>query len=318
VQEVYGSDTSIGGKRFGSTHADPAWRFEVKEDGVYRLEVRDLFGTTRSDPRNVYRLAIRRESPDFHLLAIVEPPPIKDDDRAATPRAASIRGGGTIALKLLAFRRDNFAGDIELTAEDLPTGVTCSPTKILAGRNDGLLLLTADEAAAPWVGAIRVRGRARIGEQEIAREARGGAVCWSVSDSNENPVPARLTRDFALAVTGEKAPVSVAPAEDKIWEVAPGGKLEIPLAITRRGEFKETLKLKAVGAPGLEAFKELEIGGSVTAATATLELSALKLPEGAHTIYFHGQTKGKFRGKDVTAPIYTPTIRLVVKAPEKT
>ena len=317
LQEAYGAETSTAERRFSTASNDPMSRLEVKEDGLYRIIVRDLFGGTRRDTSNVYRLSIRKESPDFRLAAVVEPPPEKADDRSATPRAALIRGGGTIAIKVIAFRRDNFAGDIELTAEGLPAGVTCVPTKILAGKNDGLLLLTACEKPERWVGAIRIIGKARVGDAELAHEARGGAVRWSVSDFDAEAVPVRLTRDFTLAVSAaEAAPVSVEPAEEKPWEVAVGGKLEIPLKITRRGEFKQPLKLKGVGAPGIETLKELDVDPAAATTTAALDLAVVKLPAGSHTIYFQSQTKGKFRGKDVTTTVYSTPIRIAVKAPE--
>ncbi len=316
--EIISTDANIGGIRFETASNDPAGRFAVPDDGTYRLRVRDLFGGLRSDPRSVYRLSIRRESPDFRLVAVVEPPPTKDDDRTAAPRSALIRGGGTIPVKVLAFRRDGFAGDIELSAEGLPTGVTSYPTKILSGKNDGLVLLTAGEAAARWIGPIRIIGKARVGDAELAHEARAGAVLWNVPDFNNEPVQSRLTRDFALAVSGtEPAPLSVDPVEDKVWEVAAGAKLEIPLRITRRGEFKEALKLRGAGAPGIETLPPIDIDPAATAFTATLDLATVKIPAGTHTIWFSAQTKGKFRGKgDVTTVIYTPPIRVVVKAPE--
>ena len=318
LQEIAASDTNVGGKRFETASNDPAGRFAVPEDGTYRIRVRDLFGGLRSDPRSVYRLSVRRESPDFRIVAVVEPPPTKDDDRAAAPRSALIRGGGTIAVKVVAFRRDGFAGDIAISTEGLPAGVTSYPTKIIAGKTDGLLLLTAGEAAARWIGPIRIIGKARIGDADVAHEARAGAVLWSVADYNNDPVQARLTRDFMLAVSGtEPAPLSVDPVEDKVWEVAAGAKLEIPLRITRRGEFKEALKLKGAGAPGIETLPPLDIDPAAATVTATLDLATVKLPAGTHAIYFSAQTKGKFRGKEnVNTAIYTPPIRVVVKAPE--
>ena len=75
LQDVYGSDASLGGQRLDTASNDPACRFEVKDDGAYRVQVRDLFAATRRDPANVYRLSIRRETPDFRLLAVTEPPP---------------------------------------------------------------------------------------------------------------------------------------------------------------------------------------------------------------------------------------------------
>ncbi|MEP6672618.1 MAG: PPC domain-containing protein [Chthoniobacter sp.] len=197
VQEAYGADTNIGGVRFSTASNDPALRFEAKEDGAYRVKVCDLFGNSRSDPRNVYRLVLRKESPDFRLMTVAEPPPEKKDDRKAEPFTALLRGDGTIGIKVLAFRRDGFAGEIELHAEGLPTGVTCQPTKIAAGASEGVVLLTSGEKPERWAGAIRVIGKAKVGDAELVRDARGGAVCWTVADANVDAVRPRLTRDIA-------------------------------------------------------------------------------------------------------------------------
>ena len=314
VQEAYAADTNIGGLRFSTASNDPVVRFEVKDDGTYRVKVRDLFGNARNDPRNVYRLAIRKESPDFHLAAVAEPPPEKKDDRKADPRTALLRADGTTAIKVLAFRRDGFAGDIELRAAGLPPGVACKPARILAGTNEGVLLLTAVEKPERGAGAIRIFGKAKIGDAEREHEARGGAVRWAVADANVDAVRPRLTHDIALAVSAaESAPVSIAATEDKCWDIAAGGKIDIPLKVTRRGEFKDALKLKAAGAPGIDAVKEIDVAANAATATATIDLATAKIPTGEHTIHFTAQTKGKFRGKDVVTTIYSAPIRIAVQ-----
>lgn len=316
VQEAYGADTNIGGVRFNTASNDPSIRFEAKDDGTYRVKICDLFGNARKDPRNVYRLIIRKESPDFALLAVAEPPSEKKDDRAAAPFAALLRADGTTAIKVVAFRRDGFAGEIELHTEGLPPGVSSQPTTIAAGTNEGFVLLTSCEKPERWKGAIHIIGKAKIGESELVHEARGGAVNWTVADASTEAVRPRLTRDIALAVSAaESAPVSVAAAEDKRWEIAAGGKIQIPLKISRRGEFKEALKLKATGAPGLDPMKEVDVAANANTATANIDLATAKLTAGEYTIHFEAQTKGKFRGKEVTTTIYSAPIRIAVQAP---
>ena len=319
VQEAYGADTNIGGARFNTSSNDPALRFEAKEDGTYRIKVCDLFGDARADPRNVYRLAVRKESPDFSLVTVSEPPPEKKDDRIVVPFTALLRADGTTGIKILAFRGDGFAGDIELHAEGLPAGVTCQPTTIAAGTTEGVVLLTSGEKPERWAGSIRIIGKAKAGDTEMVREARGGAVCWPVADATVEGVRPRLTRDIALGVSAaESAPVSVAATENKRWEIAAGGKVEIPLKIARRGEFKEALKLKAMGAPGLEPAKEIDVPANASTATATIDLATAKIPGGEYTVHFEALTKGKFRGKDVITTIYSAPIRIAVQpAPSK-
>ena len=314
AQEVYGADTNVGGPRFNTITNDPATRLEVKEDGVYRVLVRDLFGGARSNPRSVYRLSIHRESPDFRLTAVAEIPPKNGDDRAAVPRAMVLRGGETTSVRVVAFRRDGFAGDIELSGDALPAGVTCMPVKIPAGKNEAMLFLTAGEQAARWIGPIRIVGKAKVGEAEIVREARAAVVSWNVPDFNNEAVTARLAQEFALAVCGvETAPISVEAAEDKVWEAAAGAKLEIPLKITRRGGYDEAFKLKAYDAPAIETLKEIDVEAKGAAATASIDLAAVKIPAGNYTIHFRAQTKGKFRDKETPITVISAPIRISIK-----
>jgi hypothetical protein len=315
VLEAYGSDANVGGARFGTASGDPVLRFEVKEDGTYRIKTRDLLGASRKDPRNTYRLALRREPGDFELAVLADPPPEKKDDRSAAPRTALIRADGTSALKVVALRRDGFGGEIELSADNLPAGVTAAPAKIAAGANEGLILLTGVEKPNPGIGAIRVTGKAKAGESEVIREARGGVVQWTVGDSNNEPIRSRLTREIALAVSAEPAPLSIAAAEEKRFEIPAGGKAEIPLKVTRRGEFKEALKLKAAGPAGIENLKEIDVAPADAKAVFTLDLAAAKIPVGEHIIHFTAQTKGKFRGKDVVTTVYSAPIRVGVLPP---
>lgn len=316
TQEAYGADVNAGGVRFSTLSNDPAMRVDVKEDGTYRLKLRDLFGTTRRDPRNVYRLVIRQATPDFRLLAVADPPPEKKDERKVDPRGALVRADGTTPIRVIVLRRDGFAGDIELHAEGLPPGVTCAPVKLLAGANEASLLLTGSEKPERWAGAIHITGKARIGDADVVREARGGAVRWAVADANIDLLRPRLTRDIAVAVSAaEAAPVSLAAAEDKQYEIAQGAKLEIPLKVTRRGEFKEALKLKALGAAGIETVKEVDVAADAKVATATIDLATTKLAVGEHVIHFETQTKGKFRGKDVVTTIFSAPIRVAVQPP---
>jgi hypothetical protein len=47
--------------------------------------------------------------------------------------------------------------------------------------------------------------------------------------------------------------------------------------------------------------------------TVSLDLKALKIPAGESTIFFTTQTKGKYRGKDVTTTIYSAPIRIAIQ-----
>ncbi len=314
IKEVYATDADPGGKKFTTLSNDPAMRFEAKEDGAYRVSVRDLVGATRSNPASTYRLVIRKESPDFRLVAVNDQPPQKKDDRSAVPRGLLVRAGDTAVVKVIAIRRDGFTGAIELSAENLPDGVKCVPTKIEEGKTEGLLLLTAADRSAKSCKAVRILGKAKAGDRDLQHEATGGSVIWNVADYNTDSVQSRLAADFRVAVSAtETSPVRIEPAEDKVWQAAKDAKLEIPLKITRSADFKEALKLKPAGLAVLDAAKEFDADAKAATVTATLDLKALKLPAGANTIHFTAQTKGKFRGKDALVTVYSAPIRISIQ-----
>src|SRR5438067_957869 len=198
-------------------------------------------------------------------------------------------------IKVMAFRRDNFKEDIELKVENLPAGVVCHEAKIEKDKNSAMLMLTAIENPAGWVGSIKIVGKAKIGETEVAREARGATVNWTVNDYNIDAIQSRLTRDFVLAVSGvESAPISIEPSESKLWEASEAGKLRIPLKLSRRADFNANLKLKAMGVSALEKLKEIEVDGKATNATVEIDLKESKIQAGTHSFYLQTQTPGKY------------------------
>jgi hypothetical protein len=296
LQEVYDTDTNIGGVEFKTATRDPASRFEVKEDGVYRIQVRDLFNQSRDDPSLVYRLSIRTEKPDFRLVALAQaPPPTVKDSKELIAWTPLLRKGGTLPIKVLAFRRDGFNGDIRLAVEGLPKGITCADAKIAANNSSATLMLVASENGEGWAGSIAIIGRAEIGGSAVTREARGGMITWPVNDYTVQPVFSRMTRDFAIALSAREAsPISIDQVEDKSWETSVAGKLQIPIKLTTRGEFKSNLKLKVAGVPALDAMKEFDFDAKATNGMLELDFSPHKLPAGDYVIYLQTQTPGKY------------------------
>lgn len=294
LHEGYDSEPNIGGHEFRTSHLDPAWRLEVKEDGAYRIQVRDLFSTTVSDPRRVYRLAIRKEFADFRLAAIPVMP-LTRKERQITAGPISVRRGETVPMKVFALRRDNFGGEITLNVAGLPPYLTCSPGKIDAGKNSGTLLFTARDNATDWNGTIEIIGRAKHGEAELTRKAVAGFTVWPVADYNNEPVESRLASDIMLGIVPELTPVSIEVLSTNALEAAAGTKLKLPVTITRRGDFADKLKLKIAGAQPVDSVKEMEIEGKATNATFEINLSDAKISPGRYTLYFQTQAKGKYR-----------------------
>jgi hypothetical protein len=317
-QEFNDIDANVGGVDFKTSSRDALGRFEAKEDGTCRIVVRDLFNRTVSDPRNVYRLVIRKETPDFELIAMPQPPPAKKDTREAMVWTSVLRKGETIPIKVIALRQDGFKGEITVQATGVPAGVTSSELIIPSDKSTGTLLVTASEAATNWAGNFSIAGKASV----ATNTAKAATVIWNVPDYNNEPVRSRLADDLALGVCDEVAAITIAAVDSKAYDVPATGKLAIPLNVTRRGEFTEAFKLKAYGVPALDSLKEIEIKEKGTNATVELDLSQQKLSPGSYTFYLQGQTKGKYanpadkKTKDVTITVYSAPISLKVSPPQ--
>jgi hypothetical protein len=275
--------------------SDALGRLEIKEDGIYRLQVRDLFGGTRSDPRNRYRLIIRKASPDFALAAWGMHMVLRNGDRNAVSKPLALRPGGTMALDVAVVRKDGFDGAIEIGMRDLPEGVSACGLNIPAGKSSGTLLVTAAPNAKRGWTIGQIIGRAEINGEPQERICALASLIWPVRDAKQEIPRSRRMGDVPVSVNGEEpAPVTVAPSEEKIWEARVGETLKIPLDLTWRGEFSGAFKLTPLGA-GFEKVKGLEIPLNAPKAELLLDLADLKIPPGDHVLAMHGGVVTKYR-----------------------
>ncbi len=296
VLELADSDTNLGDREFNTSSRDPAGRFEAKEDGTYRLVVRDLFQRAERSPRFIYRLSIRPESPDFRLVAQSLAPKLKADAKNIDIGIPLLRRGETLPVRVMAFRRDGFNGDIMLSIENPPPGLVFDGDVIASGKNSTVILLSATEDAPAFVGPLQLVGQAQIGDKELSRPARAGTMVFPVANYDTQRPESRLAQEFMFAISEqESAPVTIAAAEKKIWEAAANGKLEIPLKIKRDEEFNAALKLKPVGPGEAKELKEFEVAAKATNAMFTLDFAALKLAAGNYVFSLQTQTTGKYR-----------------------
>jgi len=301
---------SYDGPPYDAGSADVLAKLEIKEDGLYRLQLRDLFGGTRSEAANIYRLVIRPAAPDFALAAWAIHFELRNGDRNAQSKPIALRPGGTMAFDVVVIRRDGFAGDIELGMENLPAGVTAAALKIPAGHSQGKLLITASEKAPRSAGVAKIFGRAQINGATVTRPVQLASMAWPVRDATgEIPKP-RLLADVPISVTdAEGAPITIAPRENKVWEAKLGEKLTIPLALTWRGEFSgTTLKLRADGA-GFTGAKTPDVALKAPTAELVLDLATLKPAPGEHTIALYSGYVAKYR--------HNPAAVLLAEAAQK-
>ncbi len=295
VQELYQSDTNVGGREFDTRSRDPQWRFQVEENGSYRVEVRDLFRHSGDDARLEYRLVIRRENPGFDLVAMpLSPGP--GDRKDVAQWTPFIRKGENIPIRVVVMRRDGFDGEILVNAEELPPGVSCREGIVPRGETSATLILSAEEGASGYAGAVRIVGRGRVGDVDQVREASGAGVIWTVPDYNLESVKSRSTQEVVFGVSNvEAAPIEIRVEPATLRESWVGGTLDIPVSVIRRGDFKGEIKMLAGGDSRIGKLKEFQVKTGETNATAQLNLTDLKVPAGEFSFHFLGQTKGNYQ-----------------------
>jgi len=222
--------------------------FTSDHDGEYQVTVVNQFGN--GDPTLIYRLAIREPVPDFDLLATFERP--LPTNRTGYSQTPTLRQGATVGVLINAPRQDDFVGDIVITAEDLPPGVTAS-SLVLSGKTDrGILVLNAATNAASSAGDIRIVGRAKVGDHELVREARFAALVWGHIFADSIRVRSRLTQRVPLGVLGqEQASVSLQTTGDNELSVEIGQELEVPVQVTDNGTRVGTLTVEPHGLFGM-------------------------------------------------------------------
>ncbi len=247
---------------FDMSSGDMSYKLIVPDDGTYRVLIRDLYYQSRGSANYLYRLAIRDPAPDFRLVAVSEPPVNPQNNNVSQLWSTLLHRGGTQAVKVYVVRQDDFDGEIQLSVEGLPTGLTCPAVTIGPKAPFAQLVFNAADDAPGWSGTVRVLGKAKLNDAEITREARGGTLVWGSQNRDQNPIRSRMTGNVALAVTDkETAAARIDVGTGQTFETSLAGKLEIPVKVTRRGEFKGNLKLTSPGMPKDMKFADLDLAG---------------------------------------------------------
>ena len=294
--KVSSNGYAYDGPPYDAGSPDIIGKVEIKQDGLYRLQISDLFGGTRNDPRNIYRMVIRKAAPDFAVVAWAQHMELRNGDRNAVSKPIALRGGATMALEVVAVRRDGFDGPIEISMEGLPEGVTAHGLKIDAGKTRGQMLISARQDAHAAFTNATFTGRAMIDGTAVTRQCWLASHAWPIPDSwGEIPAP-RLLADVPVSVSGvDLAPITIAPASREIVEVTAGEKITIPLTQTLRTEFQgASTDLRPIGC-GFESAPKLTVSLTSDKSEAVFDLAALKLSPGDYLVAFQGSAVAKYR-----------------------
>ena len=227
---------------------DAVVSFVAEQTGEYRVTVLNQFGG--GGTADLYRLAIREPTPDFQLIATTERTlPSGRTGYSVTPL---LRQGAKWGIRIVAPRQDGFTGDIVITAENLPPGVTAQPLTLSGKTDHGILVVSADPSAKSWAGDIKIIGKSIVNQKPMVREAKFASLIWGHVFSDAIRVRSRLTTHIPLSVNGqEKASVILSPVENKEWTVELNQKLEIPIKLIDNGMRKGNLTVEPHGLYGM-------------------------------------------------------------------
>jgi hypothetical protein len=310
VEQDDNPDT-LSPKCFARTDDPTVYKFAVPADGKYQLLVASRLADSFADPRHLYRVRISPAEPDFRLVVMAI-----DYSR---PDSGCLLQGGNEAYTVFVWRQDGFNGEVTLTAEELPPGVTCPPQILAGNQRQTKLVLTAAPDAAEWTGEIKIKGTATIKGQPVVREARPASITWPVQPQQNIPTLTRLDRQLVLAVR-DKVPYSVAATIDKP-AVVQGDKATINLKLTRVWpDLKNPLTVQLVDPPEppianliVNNNQPVTIAPGADTAAVPVQVNPNVLP-GTYNLVFRTQTQIPYN-KDPKAAQKPPVNVVLPSAP---
>jgi hypothetical protein len=138
------------------THqADSMIEAELPHDGEYVLTLSDT--QRQGGEAFAYRLRLRPSQPDFALRLV--------------PSALNLSSWQSASCEVHVLRKEGFKGAVDLAIADAPEGFKLSGATIPADKDKIEVRLTAPRGLPRQVVAIRLEGRAKIGDKEVRRPA---------------------------------------------------------------------------------------------------------------------------------------------------
>jgi hypothetical protein len=225
----------------GSLDVSAVWK--APSDGVFRLVVRDLYGSSVAGVDRCYVLHVHPEVPGFRVTAL--PPDGK------LPSGISVPQGGRTGWRMAATRYGGFSGEIRIALKPntAPPGLASDTCWIGPNQTDATCVLSADTDAVPGVRMFEFEAHATVGKQALRQSVR----MTTLTDSQR--IPARRMRRAAAAISNpSRLGVSLEPATQS---VVIGKTLNLHLRRTQLvGTLKQPAKIRLSASP-LTAAKPL-------------------------------------------------------------
>jgi hypothetical protein len=269
-----------GGPGYGK---DSYLEFTAPSDGVYVARIRDVRGL--GGENFAYQLSIHEPRPDFRL--------------AVNPQNPNVPQGGSIPLTVTARRLDGFNGEITITVEDLPPGITATSGKILAGQVSTTLLLSASPDAKPQPARpLRVIGRAQIDGRMVARS---------------------LDPDDRLQLVALMPPPDVQmTAETREIVLEPGAKAEVRVKIARQNGFGGRVPVEVRNLPPRVRVPDVGLNGVLINEDETERVFHVEALPNAEPLEQPIYVAGKVETRSPLASSYAAPTPILLKIKPKT
>ncbi|MEO1526285.1 MAG: pre-peptidase C-terminal domain-containing protein [Planctomycetota bacterium] len=213
---------------------DPYLEFDAKEDGKHTVRIYDhLRG---GSPMHAYRIEVTTPQPSVNVV-------LKELRRSeAQPVAVPI--GGSVAMVVTA-QRDRYNGEVNLTLDGLPEGVTATTFPMPPGRPEVPVLLTASADAKHNASLYTITAKGDAKNPLI-----GGTLSQNhnlVLGQNRRAMFTYVTKRAAMAVT-DAVPFSVELVQPKTPIVRNGSK-SLKVKITKNEGFDDRVTFRTVYNP---------------------------------------------------------------------
>ena len=276
VLTVLRADGGTVGGNDDSRGPDSYYRFQVPADGSYVVRVGDHLG--RGQPDFVYRVELQPVTPSLTLSI----PRI--DRYSQTRQTIMVPRGGRYAV-LINATRTNFAGDLALTAEKLPAGVTmhCQPMPSALSQMPVVFEAAAD---APIAGGLFDLEARPVDDKVQVKGRFENSADFIVGPNNNTFFAAKVDR-LAMAVV-DPLPFQLQLVQPKAPLVR-NGTIELKVIATRAEGFKEPITVEfPFRSPGVAAVPNVKIPADKSEVEYTVNADG-KAALGTWPIYVIGQ-----------------------------
>lgn len=310
VLAQFADETRNIGGAFSTSHLDPAGRWVCPADGRFLIAIQNKIGGLQSDPRRVYRLNVRREEPDFQVVAIPQ---------NGVASSLNIPRGGRAVLELLALRQRGFDGPIRVSAKDLPSGVECPDVWLGRGVDRTTLVLSAENISLSGPVDLKLEASAEIGGVAVRRQVRCGTIVRTGTPTGWG----RLTSVIPLSISGV-SPLRITAnghetVEHQLYGTlharhSPGGVVDIAIQVDRTGPTHQApVKLMGIGLPDLIPNQTALIPAGKEKGYLSFELPTT-LPVGQYSLTVRAETTTLTAdGKTETSVVYSNPVTIDVQ-----